>query len=464
MYSSFNEKLIAYLTLLSGLSVSAVAIYYSVAGLATIFAAAVIPIIIMGVALEISKLVATVWLKQNWDTAPFLIKIYLMISIAVLMLITSMGIFGFLSKSHSDQGLISGEVLAKVAVYDEKIKIARENIDVSRRALKQMDEAVDQVMGRSTTEAGANKAVQIRRGQAKERQRLLSDIEAEQKKITKLSEEKAPIAAEVRKVEAEVGPIKYIASFFYGTSDPVVLEKAVTWMIILIIVVFDPLALILLIASQISFQKIREKSIKINDSLPPIQELTDLKQAPKVAENITPVFSDHLEEPSTVTEHFISTIDSKYTEPLDIAEYFSSITDEKSAKEFDIKMSEIEKMTPWPFEDCPDEVNQLSFDFNTEPQDFTGSNTLEIPDTSTELEIPNVTESLYVQNEEQAVSNLWTSTTNVNAEAISPQEYLKISQENRDLEIAEMIRMVKEGRLQMADIPEELLTLIKARV
>lgn len=254
-----SDKLIAYLTLISGLTISAVAVWYSVAGLVAIFAAAALPIIIMGVALEVSKLVATVWLKLNWQRAPKFIKTYLMIAITILMFITSMGIFGFLSKAHGDQSLVSGDVQAKIAVYDEKIKTAKDNIDANRKALKQMDEAVDQVMGRSSDEKGADKAVQIRRSQTKERNRLQAEIAAEQKTISQLSEERAPIAAEVRKVEAEVGPIKYIAALIYGDNpDANVLEKAVTWVIIIIVIVFDPLAVILLLASQFSFQWFRQ--------------------------------------------------------------------------------------------------------------------------------------------------------------------------------------------------------------
>jgi hypothetical protein len=179
------------------------------------------------------------------------------------MLITSMGIFGFLSKAHSDQSLVSGDVQAKIAVYDEKIKIAKDNIDANRKALKQMDEAVDQVMARSSSETGADKAVAIRRTQQKERARLLSEIQAEQKTISALSEERAPIAAEVRKVEAEVGPIKYIAAFVYGdNSDANLLEKAVTWVIIIIVSVFDPLAVIMLLAAQMTFGWLREQKNK----------------------------------------------------------------------------------------------------------------------------------------------------------------------------------------------------------
>jgi hypothetical protein len=166
------------------------------------------------------------------------------------MFLTSMGVFGFLSKAHSDQSLVSGDVTSKIAIYDEKIKQSRDNITAARSALKQMDESVDQTMSRSTDEKGADKAAQLRRGQAGERNRLLKEIDNEQKKIQSLNDERAPIAAEVRKVEAEVGPIKYIAALVYGDNpDANLLEKAVRWVIILIVIVFDPLALTLLLAA-----------------------------------------------------------------------------------------------------------------------------------------------------------------------------------------------------------------------
>ena len=283
-----SDKFIAWSALLSGLIVSAVAIYYSVAGLVAIFSAAVIPIIVMGVALEISKLAGTVWLKQNWSRAPYFIRAYLLAAIAILMLITSMGIFGFLSKAHSDQSLVSGDVQSRIAIYDEKIKTAKDNIDANRKALKQMDEAVDQVMGRSSDEKGAEKAVAIRRAQQKERVRLQSEIASEQKTVASLSEERAPIAAEVRKVEAEVGPIKYIANFIYGDNpDANVLEKAVTWVIIIIVVVFDPLAVILLLASQYSFQWFRkqeEENPEIVD-IEPILEQTEIEPEEEPIQN-----------------------------------------------------------------------------------------------------------------------------------------------------------------------------------
>jgi hypothetical protein len=186
-------------------------------------------------------------------------KVYLVPAVGMLMVITSMGIFGFLSKAHSDQNLISGDVLSKIAIYDEKIKTQKENIEANRKALKQMDEGVDSVLGRSADEKGADKAVALRRAQQKERVRLQAEILQSQKSIAELTDARAPIAAEVRKVEAEVGPIKYIAAFIYGDNpDANVLERAVRWVIIILVVVFDPLAIMMVLAATESLKWERE--------------------------------------------------------------------------------------------------------------------------------------------------------------------------------------------------------------
>ena len=241
------------LTLLVALTLSTIAAWYSIIGLTTIFAGAVIPVIIMGSALELAKITTTVWLRKYWHRAGLLLKLYLVPAVMAIALITSMGIFGFLSKAHMDQGITSGDVQAKVAIYDEKIKTEKENIEANRKALKQMDEGVDQVLGRSTTETGADKAVALRRSQQKERTRLQNEILQSQKSIAELNDARAPIAAEVRKVEAEVGPIKYIAALLYGDNpDANILERAVRWVIILLVIVFDPLAIALVLAANAS--------------------------------------------------------------------------------------------------------------------------------------------------------------------------------------------------------------------
>jgi hypothetical protein len=252
--------------------------------LVSIFAASALSIIIMGVALEVSKLVATVWLKWNWQRAPRLIKIYLIAAIAILMVITSMGIFGYLSKAHLDQNIISGDVQARISLADEKIKIERENIANAQAVIKQMDAAVTGVIatgdqevklrdGTTQIRSAAERSLQIRRSQANDRAALTKQIEEAQTRIVKLQEESAPIRAEMRKVEAEVGPIKYIAKLIYGDqTDQNMLEKAVTWVIIIIVLVFDPLAVVLLLASQYSFQWFRQQDEERENEL--VQETT----------------------------------------------------------------------------------------------------------------------------------------------------------------------------------------------
>jgi len=237
-------------TLLVALTVSAIAAWYSIIGLTTIFAGAVVPVIIMGSVLELAKITTTVWLRKYWHRAGLLLKLYLVPAVMAIALITSMGIFGFLSKAHIDQGIGTGDIGAQVSLLDEKIKTERDNIDTSKKALQQMDAQVDQMLSRTDTDKGAEKAVQIRRNQAKERAALQSDIAKSQAAIKLFNEERIPIASQLRKTEAEVGPIKYIAALIYGDNpDQNILEKAVRWVIILLVIVFDPLALMLVLAA-----------------------------------------------------------------------------------------------------------------------------------------------------------------------------------------------------------------------
>ena len=271
MKTSYSDRAINWLAFYSGLMLSAVAVYYSVAGLISIFSAAVIPIAVMGTALELSKLVATVWLKRNWGIAPALVRSYLLVAILVLMGITSMGIFGYLSKAHLDQGVPSGDVAARLELIDERIRTQKENIEGYKKSLTQLDQQVDQRLARGESEKGAERAVLIRKEQQSEREALKREITSAQAEIRKLSEERAPVAAEYRKVDAEVGPIKYIAALIYGSEarDQDLLERAVRWVIMLIVLTFDPLAVILLLASQYGFawqtkEESEEEAVKSN--------------------------------------------------------------------------------------------------------------------------------------------------------------------------------------------------------
>ncbi len=151
------------LLFLSAFAVSACAAWFSVAGLISIFSSAPLATGIMGGSLELAKLVAASWLYRNWGAAPRALKYYFSASVVILSIITSLGIFGYLSKAHLDQAAVTGQSTGQLVIIDEKIKTQKENIDANRRALKQLDEAVDQVMGRSNDEKGADKAVALRR-------------------------------------------------------------------------------------------------------------------------------------------------------------------------------------------------------------------------------------------------------------------------------------------------------------
>ena len=445
MNTTFNEKLIAYLALLSGLSVSAVAVYYSVAGLTAIFSAAVVPIIIMGISLEIGKIIATVWLKQNWKIAPLSIKAYLCVAVALLMIITSMGIFGFLSKAHSDQSLVSGDVLSKIAVYDEKIQIEKDNIDANRKALKQLDESVDQVMARSQDEKGADKAVAIRKSQQKERSRLGQEITESQKKISALNDERAPIATEVRKVEAEVGPIKYIAAFVYGNTDSSILERAVTWVIILIIVVFDPLALILLISSQISFQKFREQTELVTDEEGTIVGIRDEDLTDTQIEHIKNLVQEHISKNTLELDIETPAVEESDSNPTADKILEAGVTDSNSIDNVPVAESSDRlkcnkcgtELTDVPgiglF--CPSKAcdfSVLKLEDNQELEEELAKREeaeRQLKDIAIENANRGPTKEVfsdgYVQNEEQSQSYLWTSST---GQVITQEEYLKTIQ------------------------------------
>jgi hypothetical protein len=279
-----------YLLFAVALSLSTLAAYYAVMGLVAIFAAAVVPIALMGSLLEASKLVVASWLYRNWKEIPKLMKSYFVVALVVLMMLTSMGIFGFLSKAHLDQAIPTGDVQSKLALLDEKIKTEKENINASRKELSQLDAQVDQTIARTDDAKGTDRAIAIRRGQQKDRARILNEIGAAQTKIAKYNEERAPIASEVRKVEAEVGPIKYIAALIYGdesANDVTMLEKAVRIVTILIVIVFDPLAVLLLIAANWNLKHTGRR--KWNDFFekPPVEDFPEKDKEVEIKTNVS---------------------------------------------------------------------------------------------------------------------------------------------------------------------------------
>lgn len=509
------------LLLLTGLTISAVAIYYSVLGLAAIFAAATIPIYIMGGTLEIAKLVAATWLKANWNRATGFIKWYMSAAVFVLMLITSMGIFGFLSKAHLDQSVPTGDVAAQVALIDEKIKTQRDNIEASRAALAQMDSQVNQRLTGRNADQSAERSVQIRRQQAPERTRLQKEIGVAQAEIAKLNEQRAPVASQLRKVEAEVGPIKYIAQFVYGQeADANLLEKAVTWVIILIVLVFDPLAIAMLLAAQMTFgwyRKDKEQENAVsnssNDNVNNIDENMDIRDrgSNSVVETV-------IKRPDDAEVKY----DDAEVKPLDTivtAEKKQEVSDIVSNEDFDIskhpylfeKFKHFENLTPIVATPEPKviEVRETfdHFEYLTEPvgevlrEDkpelvVTADTTQVTVDEPTYQILPELVEEsskkkihdqevressdsreevTYIQNSEQQETSLWKRIRERESEEFKAKDYLRFvyaksafedfqydAESNQDLD--KFIKDIKTGTHSFSDYTTEDLKLFASKI
>ena len=239
------------LTFITSLAIAAFAAWYSIIGLTTIFSAAVVPIIIMGVVLEIGKLVAAAWVYQNWKETNVLLKSYLVSAIVVLMLITSMGIYGFLSKSHIDAGINTTEISVKLERLDNRINGEQRQIDRAEKTLKQLDDRLEKMNEGWFITRG----IQQREKEQEERQQLNNIIKKSESEIDKLLDKKSEYQLEVKNFEVEVGPIKYIAALVYGDEAKNYLDNTVRYVILLLIFVFDPLAVLLLISANQSYRK-----------------------------------------------------------------------------------------------------------------------------------------------------------------------------------------------------------------
>ena len=263
------------LALITAICISGVAAYYSIVGLTAIFSGVFIPIIIMGTVLEFGKIITTVWLHTHWERVGWIIRGYLMTAVVVLMFITSMGIFGFLSKAHIDATGSVGDNQLIVEQLDQQIAVERQRIADSQRVIAQMDTAINNILNQSSnaktieSQRGgqiANQASTLRNNQRKERESLNKTIDDTNKRIAEINSQKLILQQSQARVEAEVGPIKYIAQLIYGDSiNKDLLERAVRWVIIIIVAVFDPLAVCLILAVTMAIsvnKKEREHEIR----------------------------------------------------------------------------------------------------------------------------------------------------------------------------------------------------------
>ena len=244
------------ITFISAIAISLIAAGYSILGLATLFAGAAVPIIAMGSALEVGKLVAASWLYHNWrEGIPRALKAYLFSAIIILVFITSIGIFGFLSKAHLDQVRPTGNNAVQIALIDKQINQQNLIIDRAENTLDRLDKALDVYIAKEYVSRGLKE----RKKQKEERDLLNSEIKKAMDEIAKLTNEKSNIQIEQLKIEADVGPLKYVAELIYGDNAKDHFDSAVRIIILILIFVFDPLAVLLLIAANISLRQWKEK-------------------------------------------------------------------------------------------------------------------------------------------------------------------------------------------------------------
>ena len=253
------------ITFLTSLAIACVAGWFSIAGLMAVFAGAAMPALVMGAVLEVGKLVTASWVYNNWEYATWQLKVPLVTFTIILMFITSMGIFGFLSKAHLEQGASTVDNADKIARLDQQIAREKSTIDDDEKVIGQLDGAIASYLGKDR----ADKSVSVRKSQEPQRKQLRDDMKAAQARIDDFSNQKQQLQSEVRKVQLEVGPVRYIAELIYGSADEgnKNLESAVRLVILIIVSTFDPLAVILLIAANSSLERIRREKKKAREKI-----------------------------------------------------------------------------------------------------------------------------------------------------------------------------------------------------
>ena len=287
------------LTFISAIAISLIAAGYSILGLATLFAGAAVPIIAMGSALEVGKLVAASWLYHNWRSdISKLLKTYLFIAIIVLIFITSVGIFGFLSKAHLDQVKPTAGNQEQILLIDKKIKQEELIIARAEKTLNQLDKALDVYIDKEYVSRGLKE----RKKQKEERDLLNKSIDEAMEKIADLNNSKSSIRIEQLKLEADVGPLKYVAELIYGDNAKDHFDSAVRIIILILIFVFDPLAVLLLIAANISLSQWRSKRalIKSESKIDLSKKYNNLKERYRQVRRYKNMMKEYGDDPDEI--------------------------------------------------------------------------------------------------------------------------------------------------------------------
>jgi len=250
--------------LLTALLLSTIAAGFSVVGMTAIFSASFWPIVIMVSALELAKVVTACWLKYFWYEIPHAIKIYLSACTIILMAITSIGIYGFLAKAHLDQQVrVETGVGEKIKLVDVKIANENRNLSDLEFQLKVLDTPLSRMTELSRSNVQARRVLRELSNQKRVRGKIQKQRQEHLEKLADLNTRRIQLNSKMAKLEAEVGPIKYVANLVYGKASKDQLERAVRWLIIILVATFDPLAIALLLGSNVHFkQATRIRSIK----------------------------------------------------------------------------------------------------------------------------------------------------------------------------------------------------------
>jgi len=308
-----------YLTLLTALAIASVAAWYSILGLIAIFSGAVVAIAIMGAVLEVGKLVTATWLHRNWSKAPLLMKSYLTSAVVLLMVVTSLGIFGFLSKAHLETTISSGgNNELKIENLERQIGNEQRKIGDAEIVMGQLDAQVQTLIDYDRVR-GKEGAIAVRKSQAEERAALNDDINASYASIEAMQDKLLPIRQSQIELEVEVGPLKYIAEMIYGDTAKDHFDEAVRWVIILLIITFDPLAIVLLLAASMGFRDKKMAKVFYDDGNMKVSpdNVTNLDEEiempivePRVMPQFEPIIKEQVsKEPEYFEDQLIEEVD-----------------------------------------------------------------------------------------------------------------------------------------------------------
>lgn len=286
---------------LSAFTLAATAAFFSITGLGALYAAAFIPVVIMASSIEMGKIAATFWLHRNYKRASKTIIVALSFLVISAMAITSGGVYGFLTKGHIDQETPIIDIQLRIDRLDQRITSQNDLVQREQTRLDQLDSVIDTLIeyDKISREDGARA---VRAGQQEERNAIQASIDGAYSQIETLNDQRLPLKQGVAQTEAKLGPVKYLAALFGANT-----QNTIIYFTLLIVLLLDPFAILLIIATSISYTKweeinkpIAKKKTKIvvKQYSPSKEEMVEFLEDPKVQEELLddPILLDSVED------------------------------------------------------------------------------------------------------------------------------------------------------------------------